>query len=132
MLLEKKKVCSIKKIIDFIVINDEINNNYKDIECNYSNNKYSFKIEEDIFNIAVENKKVLFIKENNNSILKLELIGNKKTEGSYYIKKLDSIIDVKVESINQILSNEKIEVTYKLWLQDEYTGEFCFKLLLKE
>ena len=132
MLLEKKKVCSIKKIIDFIVINDEINNNYKDIECNYSNNKYSFKIEEDIFNIAVENKKVLFIKENNNSILKLELIGNKKTEGTYYIKKLDSIIDVKVESINQILSNEKIEVTYKLWLQDEYTGEFCFKLLLKE
>ena len=132
MLLEKKKVCSIKKIIDFIVINDEINNNYKDIECNYSNNKYSFKIEEDNFNITVENNKVLFIKENNNSILKLELIGNKKTEGTYYIKKLDSIIDVKVESVNQILSNEKIEVTYKLWLQDEYTGEFCFKLLLKE
>ena len=132
MLLEKKKVCSINKIIDFIVINEEVNNNYKDIECSYSNDKYSFKIENDFLNITVDNKKVLFVKENDNSILKLELIGNKKTEGTYFIKQLDSIIDVKVESINQIISNEKIEVTYKLWLQDEYTGEFCFKLLLKE
>ena len=132
MLLEKKKVCSINKIIDFIVINEEVNNNYKDIECSYSNNKYSFKIENDFFNITVDNKKVLFVKENDNSILKLELVNNKKTDGTYYIKQLDSIIDVKAESIFQNILKDKIEVKYKLWLQDEYTGEFCFKILLKE
>ena len=132
MLLEKKKVCSINKIIDFIVINEEVNNNYKDIECSYSNNKYSFKIENDFFNITVDNKKVLFVKENDNSILKLELINNKKNDGTYYIKQLDSIIDVKAESIFQNILKDKIEVKYKLWLQDEYTGEFCFKILLKE
>lgn len=132
MLLEKKKVCSINKIIDFIVINEEVNNNYKDIECSYSNDKYSFKIENDFFNITVDNKKVLFVKENDNSILKLELVNNKKTDGTYYIKQLDSIIDVKAECIFQNVLKDKIEVKYKLWLQDEYTGEFCFKILLKE
>ena len=132
MLLEKKKVCSINKIIDFSIINEEVNNNYKDIECSYSNDKYSFKIENDFLNITVDNKKVLFVKENDNSILKLELINNKKTDGTYYIKQLDSIIDVKVECIFQNVLKDKIEVKYKLWLQDEYTGEFCFKILLKE
>ena len=132
MLLEKKKVCSIKKIIDFSVINEEENNNYTNIECNHSKEKYEFKIEEDIFNIAINKEKILFLKENNNSILKMELIENKKTDGTYFIKQLESSIDVKVESTNQKILDDIIEVTYKLWLQDEYTGIFSFKLSIKE
>lgn len=41
-------------------------------------------------------------------------------------------MDAKVKTINYNKEDNKIEVDYKLWLQDEEIGKFKFKLEVKE
>lgn len=121
---------SIKKILDFYIKNNDEEYFYENINAKYKNNTYIFNIENDKYEIKVDNK-IILKKENNESLLEFIFDENKETNATYYIKELDFYMDAK---INTIYTKKEVDIVveYKLTLQDEEIGNFIFKLKDKE
>ena len=121
---------SIKKILDFYIKNNDEEYFYENINAKYKNNTYVFNIENDKYEIKVDNK-IILKKENNESLLEFIFDENKETNATYYIKELDFYMDAK---INTIYTKKEVDIVveYKLTLQDEEIGNFIFKLKDKE
>ena len=125
-------MCFIKHLfINLYIKNNDEEINYTDIPCKYNGNKYIFNIDIDEYEIDV-NDNIVFHKKNSESNLDLIFENNKETTGTYYIKELNFYMDAKVKTIKYIKDNNKVEINYKLWLQDEEIGNFEFKLVVKE
>ena len=125
-------MCFIKHLfINLYIKNNEEEYSYTKIPCKYKDNKYSFNIDSDQYEIDV-NKSIVFHKKNNESNLDLIFENNKITTGTYYIKELNFYMDAKVKTIKFKNENYNLDVEYKLWLQDEEIGDFKFKLEVKE
>lgn len=101
----------------------------KEINVDKSLDLLSFNIDQDIFKIDIKND--VLRKENNDSLLILKFNKNKKENGSYYIKELDSIFDVKIKT-NHKDKEDKYHVNYTMWLDDELIGDFELKIEYKE
>ena len=117
--------------IDLYIKNNEEEFKYENVTCKYKNNKYIFKIDEDEYEIEKTNK-VVFRKENSESLMDFVFENNKETIGTYYIKDIDFYIDAFIKTLEYDVSDKKIEIEYNLCLQDEEIGNFIFKLKVKE
>ena len=116
--------------LDLYIKNNEEELNYKDIDFKTKNNKYLFNINDDEYEIDLDN--LVFHKKNNESEIDFIFDINKKTTGTYLIKELDFYIDAKIETIKIDKLDKKLDIEYKLWLQDEFVGEFIFRIIVKE
>ena len=115
--------------LDIYIKNNEEEYSYKKVPTKYKDNKYIFEINDDNYEITINNN-ILFHKENNESILDFNFKDNVITTGTYYIKDLKFYMDAKVKTTK--LDLDGISVEYKLWLQDEEIGNFIFKIKVKE
>ena len=115
--------------IDYYFKNVENEIIKNDIIANKDNDIISFYIDNDVFKI--DTKSNILRKENNESLLILKFNKNKKEIGSYYIKELDNIFDVKIET-ELIENNNQYYVKYIMWLDDELIGNFELKIGYKE
>ena len=115
--------------LDIHIKNNDEEYNYKDINAKYKDNKYIFDIDNDKYEILI-NDDIVFHKENDESIIDFIFKDNTITTGTYYIKDLKFYMDAKVKTTK--LDFNKILVEYKLWLQDEEIGNFIFKIKVKE
>lgn len=118
-------------LLDLYIKNNDEEIDYKDIKCEYKNDKYIFNINEDEYEIE-KTTKIVFHKKNKESVINFIFENNKQTTGTYYIKELDFYMDAKVKTVRYNINENSIEVEYKLWLQDEEIGNFIFKLRVKE
>ena len=59
-------------------------------------------------------------------------INNKFVECKYYIKELDFYMEAKIKTNKLIYKDNKLEIKYELYLQDEYIGKFELKITVKE
>lgn len=117
--------------LDIFIKNNNEKFIYKDISCIYKDNHYIFSIDNDEYDINIKDD-IVFHKKNIESEIDFVFKKNSITNGSYFIKDLDFYMDAKVKTIKYTKEDNKIEVDYKLWLQDEEIGKFEFKLEVKE
>ena len=114
-------------LLEIYIKNNDEEYRYKDISCKYKENKYVFSIEEDKYEI-VKKENIVFHKENNESIIEFEFKDNEITTGTYFIKELNFYMDAKIKTNKYLVDDNKIDIEYKLWLQDEEIGDFIFKI----
>ena len=114
-------------LLDIYIKNNDEEYRYKDIPCKYKENKYVFSIEEDKYEI-IKKENIVFHKENNESIIEFEFKDNEITTGTYFIKELNFYMDAKIKTNKYLVDDNKIDIEYKLWLQDEEIGDFIFKI----
>ena len=117
--------------LDIYIKNNEEEFNYKDIPCTYKDNHYIFSIEEDNYDIDI-NDFIVFHKKNIKSEIDFVFKNNSITKGSYFIKELNFYMDANVKTKKYIVNDNNIDIEYKLWLQDEEIGNFIFKIKVKE
>ena len=116
--------------LDLYIKNNDEEFNYKDINFKTKNNKYLFSINNNEYEIDLD--KLVFHKKNNESELDFIFDINNKTDGTYLIRELGLYIDAKVETTMIDKKDKDLDIEYKLWLQDEYVGEFIFRIKVKE
>lgn len=116
--------------LDLYIKNNDEEYNYKNIDFKTKNNKYLFSIDNDEYELDFD--KLIFHKKNNESELDFVFDIENKTTGTYLIKELEFYMDAKVETTKLNKTDKDIDIEYKLWLQDEYIGDFIFRIKVKE
>ena len=117
------------------IINFYLKNNDEIIKKNISiynkeRNILKFNIENDKYKIDL-NKFTLY-KDNSESTLNFIFNDKKETIGTYYIKDMNFYMDAKIKTNKLLYKDNKLEIDYELYLQDEYIGKFKLKLEVKE
>jgi len=126
-------VINLKCLIDYKIINSDQNIVRNNIECDYNNNnEISFKDESDSIKITINNDNIIMIKDDLSSKTTLNFILNKKTDSEYYIKLLNTTIDLKVLTNVLEISKNKIYIEYEIWFDLEYSGKFIYEMNIKE
>lgn len=125
-------IISLKKVVIYI-INFYLKNNDEIIKKNISTfnkekNILKFNIDNDSYNIDLD--KFILIKDNSESSLNFKFNDKKETNGTYYIKDINITMDAKIKTNKLIYKDNKLEINYELYLQDEYIGKF--ELIIKE
>jgi len=125
-------IISLKKVVIYI-INFYLKNNDEIIKKNISiynkeKNILKFSIDDDNYNIDLN--KLILIKENSESLLNFKFNDKKETNGTYYIKDINITMDARIKTNKLIYKDNKLEINYELYLQDEYIGKF--ELIIKE
>jgi uncharacterized beta-barrel protein YwiB (DUF1934 family) len=115
------------------IINFYLKNNDEEINKNISiynkeKNILKFNIDNDSYNIDLG--KFILIKDNSESTLNFKFNDKKETNGTYYIKDIDITMDARIKTNKLIYKDNKLEINYELYLQDEYIGKF--ELIIKE
>lgn len=122
-----------KCYIDYNIKNNDEIIKKKDIQAIYKKNKnIKFMDDDSLFNITLNNDKLILEKETNDSQIIFEFIENKKTQTKYYIKDLDFYIDTEIKTNLLEIDESNIMVEYELWLSNEYTGKFKYEIKIKE
>ena len=117
--------------LDILINNSEEKVQYNDIEGLIKNNILEFNNSSDYYKITLG--PILNIhKENSESILDLNFILNKETNGIYFIKDMNYNMDAKVLTKELLLNKDKISINYELYLQEEFIGLFSFNIDIKE
>ena len=117
--------------LDFLINNSEEKVQYNDIEGLINNNILEFNNSSDYYKITLG--PILNIhKENSESILDLNFILNKETNGIYFIKDMNYNMDAKVLTKELLLNKDRISINYELYLQEEFIGLFSFNIDIKE
>ena len=125
-------IISLKKVVIYI-ISFYLKNNDEIIKKNISTfnkekNILKFNIDNDSYNIDLD--KFILIKDNSESSLNFKFNDKKETNGTYYIKDINITMDAKIKTNKLIYKDNKLEINYELYLQDEYIGKF--ELIIKE
>ena len=125
-------IISLKKVVIYI-ISFYLKNNDETIKKNISiynkeKNILKFNIDNDSYNIDLD--KFILIKDSNESALNFKFNDKKETYGTYYIKDINITMDAKIKTNKLIYKDNKLEIDYELYLQDEYIGKF--ELIIKE
>ena len=122
-----------KCYIDYNIKNNDEIIKKKDIQAIYKKNKnIRFMDDDSLFNITLNNDKLILEKETNDSQIIFEFIENKKTQTKYYIKDLDFYIDTEIKTNLLEIDESNIMVEYELWLSNEYTGKYKYEIKIKE
>ncbi len=127
-------IISLKKVVIYI-INFYLKNNDEtikkdNIESVFKKNTLKFNIGNDKYKIDLD--KFILEKDNNESRLCFIFSDKKDTKGTYYIKELDFYMDAKIKTSKLIYKDNKLDIKYELYLQDEYIGKFELKIEVKE
>ena len=125
-------IISLKKVVIYI-ISFYLKNNDETIKKNISiynkeKNILKFNIDNDSYNIDLD--KFILIKDSNESTLNFKFNDKKETNGTYYIKDINITMDARIKTNKLIYKDNKLEINYELYLQDEYIGKF--ELIIKE
>ena len=123
---------NLKCLIDYKIDNIEDEFIKKDIQAEYINNEITFKDENDSIKLIINNDNIIMIKDDLPSKTTLNFILNKKTSSEYFIKAINTIIDLKVLTNKLEISKERIYIEYEIWFDDEYSGKFKYELNIKE
>ena len=127
-------IISLKKeaihIISFYLKNNDETIKRDNIDYKLKKNELTFSIDNDKYKFNLD--KYTFYKDNSESTLNFIFNDKKETSGTYYIKELDFYMDAKIKTKKLIYKDNKLEINYELYLQDEYIGKFEIKITVKE
>lgn len=117
-------------MINFYLKNNDETIKRDNIESDIKKNRIKFNVDNDKYRIDLDQ----FVLEKDNSESRLCFMFNdkKETKGTYYIKELDFYMDARIKTNKLIYKDNKLEIKYELYLQDEYIGKFELKITVKE
>ena len=93
-----------------------------------NNNIITYKDTDSIVNILLEKNMISIKRENDKMHLALKLEKNKSNITNYYIKDLGFNFDVKAETKKLEVKENKLNVIYELYINDEYSDTFNYTL----
>ena len=127
-------IISLKKeaihIISFYLKNNDEVIKRDNIDYKIKNNELIFTIDKDKYKINLD--KYILNKDNSESTLNFIFDDKKEKKGTYYIKDMDFYMDARIKTNKLIYKDNKLEIDYELYLQDEYIGKFVLKITVKE
>ena len=127
-------IISLKKeaihIISFYLKNNDEVIKKENINYKIKNKELIFTIDKDKYKINLD--KYILNKENSESTLNFIFDDKKETKGTYYIKDMDFYMDARIKTNKLIYKDNKLDIDYELYLQDEYIGKFRLKITVKE
>lgn len=127
-------IISLKKeaihIISFYLKNNDEVIKRDNIDSKIKKNELLFNIDNDKYKIDLD-KHTLY-KDNSESSLNFIFNDKKETNGTYYIKEMKFYMDAKIKTNKLIYKDNKLEIDYELYLQEEYIGNFKIKIEVKE
>ena len=119
-------------LVDYNIINNNENLEFKDVEANLKNNILTFKDENDSIKITINKDNIIMEKESSASQITFNFIKDKKNEVKYYIKLFNSYLNTDILTNKLEISENRIYIEYELWVEDEYMGVFKYELNIKE
>lgn len=119
-------------VIDFLVQNNLEKQEKNNIPAKYKNNLLLFDYDNESIKININNDNIIMEKDNTESSLKFNFKLNKKCEGNYFIKQLNSYLDTEILTNQLIIDENRIYIEYELWIQEEYAGLFKYEIIIKE
>lgn len=122
----------LKCLIDYKIINPDETIEKNNIDAIYEDNKMSYKDDVDSMNITINEDNIVMTKDNFSSTTTLNFIKDKKTDSEYFIKSLNSKLNVKVKTNILEITDNKIYIEYEIWFEEEYSGKFIYDLYIKE
>lgn len=127
-------IISLKKeaihIISFYLKNNDEVIKRDNIDSKIKKNELLFNIDNDKYKIDLD--KYALYKDNSESTLNFIFNYKKETNGTYYIKDMNFYMDAKIKTNKLIYKDNKLEIDYELYLQEEYIGKFELKIEVKE
>ncbi len=117
-------------IISFYLKNNDEIIRKDNIESKIKKDELLFEIDKDKYKINLS--KFILNKDNNESILNFIFDDKKETKGTYYIKDMNFYMDARIKTNKLIYKDNKLDIDYELYLQDEYIGKFRLKITVKE
>lgn len=93
-----------------------------------NNNIITYKDTDSIVNILLENNVISIKRENDKMHLTLKLEKKKSNITNYYIKDLGFNFEVKAETKKLEVKENKLNVIYELYINDEYSDTFNYTL----
>lgn len=122
----------LKCFIDHKIQNNEENIQKENIKAIYNDNKLSYKDENDSIKLTINTDNIVMVKDNLTSTITFNFKQGKKEESQYFIKLLNSYINMIVNTRILEISTYRIYIEYEIWLEDEYSGIFKYELIIKE
>lgn len=122
----------LKCLIDYKIINPDETIEKRDIKAIYTEDKISYIDDKDSMSIILSNNNIIMTKDNFSSKTTLNFIKDKKTDSEYFIKSLNSKLNVKVKTNILEITHNKIYIEYEIWFEEEYSGKFTYDLCIKE
>jgi hypothetical protein len=117
-------------IISFYLKNNDEIIRKDNIESKIKKDELLFEIDKDKYKINLS--KFILNKDNNESTLNFIFDDKKETKGIYYIKDMNFYMDARIKTNKLIYKDNKLDIDYELYLQDEYIGKFRLKITVKE
>lgn len=122
----------LKCLIDYKINNPDEEIIKNDINAIYNEDGITFKDDKDSIKIKIDNDNIIMIKDNFSSKTTLNFIKGKKTNSEYIIKPLNMTMDIKVQTSELIIEDNRIYIEYETWFDSEYSGKFKYDLEIKE
>ena len=117
-------------IISFYLKNNDEIIRKDNIESKIKKDELLFEINKDKYKINLS--KFILNKDNNESTINFIFDDKNETKGTYYIKDMNFYMDAKIKTNKLIYKDNKLDIDYELYLQDEYIGKFRLKITVKE
>ena len=121
-----------KCLVDYKIINNKENLEFRDVKATHKDNKLSFMDENDSIKITINKDNIIMDKESLASQITFNFIKGKKTEVRYYIKLFNSYLNTDILTNVLEITNNRIYIEYELWVEEEYMGIFKYELIIKE
>lgn len=93
-----------------------------------NNNIITYKDDDSLVNILLEKNVISIKRENEKMHLTLKFEENKSNITNYYIKDLGFNFDVDARTKKLLIEENKISVSYELYINDEYSDTFNYTL----
>lgn len=122
----------LKCLIDYKIINPDETIEKRDIKAIHTEDKINYIDDKDSISIILSNNNIIMTKDNFSSKTTLNFIKDKKTDSEYFIKSLNSKLNVKVKTNILEITHNKIYIEYEIWFEEEYSGKFTYDLCIKE
>lgn len=122
----------LKCLVEYKIYNNEEKILKNNIKAVYNDNKLSFRDDNDSIKISINTDNIIMTKENLTSTITFNFIKDKKTEGKYFIKLLNSYVNMTIYTKVLEISTYRIYIEYEIWLEEEYSGIFKYELIIKE
>lgn len=117
-------------IISFYLKNNDEIIRKDNIESKIKKDELLFEINKDKYKINLS--KFILNKDNNESTINFIFDDKNETKGTYYIKDMNFYMDARIKTNKLIYKDNKLDIDYELYLQDEYIGKFRLKITVKE
>lgn len=90
-----------------------------DVNAIKNKNTINYKINDILHKITIKNNKLFLSRNNNEYSYELIFELNKETNTEYYIKELNTSIDIRIKTTKLLIKDNKIEINYTVIDSDE-------------